>query len=133
MYAKKGQVVELLLEYGLHHARISCAANLIPSPGQYLLAGSASRPDSLPASIFSTESAPESGKMAPQRQFIACAPIPEFWTPGTELYLRGPFGHGFSVPPSARNIALVAFDDSPARLQALMQIGLKQGAAVTLV
>lgn len=133
MYIGKGQVVELILENGFHHARISCAGNLIPSPGQYLLAGTASQSDLLPVSLFSTESAAESGNMPPLRYFIACAPIPENWTPGTELTLRGPLGHGFTLPPSARKVALVAFDDSPARLQGLMRSALKQEAAVVLV
>jgi len=125
MYTGKGQIVELILEGGIRHARISCAGNLIPSPGQYLLAGTASQSDLLPVSLFSTESTSES--------FIASAPIPENWTPGTELTLRGPLGHGFVLPSSARKIALVAVDDSPVQLQGLMRNALKQGAAVVLV
>ena len=125
MYTGKGQVVELILENGFRHARISCAVNLIPSPGQYLLAGSASRSDPLPVSLFSTEST--------LKGFTACAPVPENWTPGMELSLRGPLGRGFTLPPSARKVALVAFDDSPARLQELMRKAMKQGAAITLV
>ncbi len=133
MFTGKGQVVELILENGFRHARISCAGNLIPSPGQYLLAGTASQSDLLPVSLYSTESAPESGNMSPLRYFIACAPIPENWTPGTELTLRGPLGHGFTLPKSAKKVTLVAFDDSPARLQTLMQNALKQDAAIVLV
>ena len=125
MLTGKGQVSELILENGFRHARISCAGNLIPSPGQYLLAGTASQSDPLPVSLFSTESAPES--------FIACAPIPENWTPGTEITLRGPLGHGFALRSSAQKVALVAFDDSPARLKELMRKALKQEAAVVLV
>ncbi|HSG42458.1 MAG TPA: hypothetical protein VLA72_04820 [Anaerolineales bacterium] len=124
MLTGKGQVVELILENGFRHARISCAGNLFPSPGQYLLAGTASQSDPLPVSLFSTESAPES--------FIACAPIPENWTPGTEITLRGPLGHGFVLPPSARKVALVAYNDSPTRLRELMRKALKQDAAVVL-
>jgi NAD(P)H-flavin reductase len=125
MYTGKGQVIELILENGFRRARISCAAKLIPSPGQYLLASTASQSDSLPVSLFSTESTPES--------FTACAPIPEAWTPGTKITLRGPLGHGFTMPPTARKVALVAYDDSPARLQGLMQYALKQGSAVVLL
>jgi len=125
MLAGKGKVIELILDNGNRHARISCAGNLIPSPGQYLLAGAASQPDTHPISLFSTESTHES--------FIACAPIPETWTPGIEIYLRGPLGRGFALPPSARKVVLVAFDFSPARLSMLIQLGLKQGAAVVLV
>lgn len=125
MYTGKGQVVELILENGFRHARISCAANLIPSPGQYLLAGSASSSDPLPVSLFSTEST--------LKGFITCAPIPEPWTPGTEVTLRGPLGRGFSLPPFARKVALIAFDDSPSRLQELLRTALKQGASVVVV
>jgi len=124
MHIGKGQVLELILENGLRIARISCPVDLIPSPGQYLLAGDAS--DSpLPVSLFSTESAPGS--------FISSAPIPETWTPGAKITLRGPLGHGFDLPASARKVALVPFDDSSSRLRSLIKPALKQGAAVVLV
>jgi dihydroorotate dehydrogenase electron transfer subunit len=125
MHTGKGQVVELILENGLHEARISCPADLIPSPGQYLLAGTASHSDPLPVPLFSTESTPFG--------FTACGPIPALWTPGTEIALRGPLGRGFDLPGSARKLALVPFDVSPARLRSLIQPALKQGAAVVLV
>ena len=124
MHNAKGQVVELILENGLHHARISCPAAMIPSPGQYLLASDAS--DSpLPVPIFYTDSAPKG--------FIAAAPMPDSWSPGREIYLRGPLGRGFSLPAPARKVGLVAFDDAPSRLRGLVQPALKQGAAVVLV
>lgn len=124
MHTALGQVVELMLENGLRHARIACPANLIPAPGQYLIAGHAS--DSpLPVSLFYTDSAPQG--------FVASAPIPEIWTPGLELSLRGPLGRGFSLPAAARKVALIAFDDAPSRLRGLIVPALKQGAAVVLV
>jgi dihydroorotate dehydrogenase electron transfer subunit len=124
MHTAKGQVVELTLENGLRHARISCSANLIPSPGQYLLASDAS--DSpLPVPIFYTNSAPQG--------FIAAAPLPDSWNPGHEIYLRGPLGRGFTLPLSARKVGLVAFDDAPSRLGGLIALALKQEAAVVLV
>ena len=123
MHTGKGQVVEIRLQNGLHHARISCPANLIPSPGQYLLSGTASSSDLLPVPLFSTESTTES--------FTASAP--DDWHPGQEISLRGPLGRGFTLPPSARKMALIAFDDSPSRLLGLIAPALKQGAAVVLV
>ena len=125
MHTGKGQVVELILENGLHLARIACTANLIPSPGQYLLSSSASALDSLPVSLFSTESMLQG--------FIACAPIPETWTPGTGITLRGPLGHGFDLPGNARKVALVPFDVSPVRLRGLIKSALRQAAAIALV
>jgi dihydroorotate dehydrogenase electron transfer subunit len=55
------------------------------------------------------------------------------WNPGLELQLRGPLGRGFTLPSSARKAGLVAFDDSPARLNGLIRPALKQDAAVVLV
>ena len=119
----KGQVVELILQDGLRHARISCPMSLTPSPGQYLLASDGS--DSpLPVPVYYTDSSPQG--------FVA-APVPDSWNPGHEIYLRGPLGRGFTLPASARKIALVAFDDSPSRLRGLIRLALSQGAAVVLV
>ena len=124
MHTGKGQVVELILEDGLRHARLTCPENLIPSPGQYLLASDAS--DSLlPVPVFHTDSAPQG--------FIAAASWPDSWNPGREIYLRGPLGHGFTLPSTARRVGLVALDDSPSRLLGLIQPALKQDAAVVLV
>lgn len=124
MSTGKGQVLELILQDGCRYMRVACPSNLIPSPGQYLLAGDGS--DSpLPVPLFHTDSAPQG--------FVAAAPIPSSWHPGLELHLRGPLGRGFNLPASARKVALVAFDDSPARLRGLIQPALKQDAAVVLV
>jgi len=119
----KGQVVELLLQDGQRTARVSCPSNLIPAIGQYLLASDASD-SSLPVPVYYTDSAPQG--------FIA-APVPDSWNPGHEIYLRGPLGRGFTLPASARKIALVAFDESPPRLRGLIQPALNQSAAVVLV
>lgn len=124
MHIGKGRVVEMILANGLRHARLACAENLIPSPGQYLLASDDSH-SPLPVPIFYTDSAPEG--------FIAAAPIPDSWSPGREIYLRGPLGRGFELPFSARRIGLVTLTDSVARLYGLIQPALKQDAAIVLV
>ena len=124
MHTGKGQVVELILRDGLRHARLKCPDNLVPLPGQYLLAGD--QADSpLPVPIFSTDSALQG--------FIAVAPIPDSWNPGLKLYLRGPLGRGFLLPLSARKVGLVAIENSPSRLHGLIQPALHQAAAVVLV
>lgn len=123
MQTGKGQIVELILLDGLRHVRISCPADLIPAPGQYLLASDDSSAP-LPASLHFTDSTPDG--------FLA-APTPDSWTPGREISLRGPLGRGFQLPASAQKVALIAFDDSPARLRGLIRPTLKQGAAVVLV
>jgi dihydroorotate dehydrogenase electron transfer subunit len=132
MHTGKGQVSELILEDGSRYVRVSCPSNLIPSPGQYLLAGDASEaPIAVP--LFHTYSAPQSGSMGPWRDFIASAPIPDSWHPGMELYLRGPLGNGFNLPLPARKVGLIAFEVSPARLRGLISSALRQGASVGFV
>lgn len=124
MSTGKGQIIELILEDGCRYVRIGCSPNMIPSPGQYLLTGDGS--DSpLPVPLFYTDSAPEG--------FIATAPVPDSWNPGLDLYLRGPLGRGFTLPFSARQVGLIAFDASPARLRGLIQPALEQDTAVVLV
>ena len=129
MHTGKGQVLETILEDGQRLVRIACQANLIPTAGQYLLAGDASLSLSqcspLPVPLFYTDSASEG--------FVASPPIPQSWMPGMSLSLRGPLGRGFVIPVSVRKVALVAYDDSPIRLRGLIQPALKQGAAVVLV
>ncbi|HEX9839995.1 MAG TPA: hypothetical protein VGA72_11635 [Anaerolineales bacterium] len=124
MQTSQGQVIELILQDGLRSARLSCPANLIPSPGQYLLAGADSG-SLLPVPLFYTDSAPSG--------FIAAPPLPDSWIPGHKLHLRGPLGRGFALPASSRRVALVAYDDTPAHLRGLIRPALKQNAAVVLV
>ncbi len=123
METGKGQINELILLDVLRHVRLSCPAELIPSPGQYLLASDDSNAP-LPVPLFYTDSAPDG--------FIA-APAPDAWTPGMEIHLRGPLGRGFAVPSSARKVCLVAYGESFARLRGLIQPVLKQGASLVVV
>jgi len=123
MYTEKSYVAEIILWDGLRYARIDCSASLVPAPGQYLLASNASS-SMLPVPIFYTDSAPQG--------FIAAPPLPNSW-PGQEIYLRGPLGRGFVLPRPARRVALVVFDDSPARLHGLIAPALTQNAAVVLL
>lgn len=123
--------------------RLSCASSLIPSPGQYLLAGDGSDA-SLPVPLFHTDSAPDGFVHSTASTLVhrttstlvAAAPVPDSWSPGLVLTLRGPLGRGFALPLSARKVGLVAFDDKrsgPARLRGLIQPALQQEAAVVLV
>ena len=124
MDTQKSYVAEVILQDGLRHARIDCPTNLIPAPGQYLLASNASD-STLPVPIFYTDSTPQG--------FIAAPPLPDSWNPGREVYLSGPLGRGFVLPSSARKVALMALDNSPARLYGLIAPALKQNAAVVLL
>lgn len=122
MKTAKGKIAEIYLDGS---ARIVCPPDLIPAPGQYLHAHAGGSDLPLPVSLFpSLYSTPDGFRTAPG--------IPSAWQPGETLFLRGPIGHGFSLPPSARKIALVAFDSTPARLQGLIPLALKQNAEIVL-
>ncbi len=122
MKTGEGQLNEIYLDSS---ARILCPPELIPSPGQYLLADSPASNAPLSVPIFLSESTPDGFRSAPA--------LPALWTPGTRLILRGPLGHGFSIPAFAHKIALLAFDDSPARLRGLIPLAFKQNAEVVLL
>ncbi len=120
-----GELIELYLESGLTGGRLFCPQNLIPSPGQYLLAHDPDSNAPLPVPVFNAGSVPGG--------FLIGPPIPRAWQPGTTLSLRGPLGRGFSLPNSARCVALVALGETYARLKCLLANALKQDASVVLV
>lgn len=122
MKSGDGQLVETYLDAS---GRLVCSSELVPAPGQYLLAHAPASDAPLAVPIFLSEATPDGFHIAP--------PLPTMWIPGTRLNLRGPLGHGFSLPASAQRVALVAFDDSPARLRGLIPLAFKQGASVTLL
>ena len=122
MKIAQGKVEEILLDGS---ARIHCPPDLIPIPGQYLLAHKNASDLPLPVSLFFIDSAPSGFRSAP--------PTPKDWQPGDLLNFRGPIGHGFNIPPSAKKIALIALDESPARLHGLISLALKQNAEIVLV
>jgi dihydroorotate dehydrogenase electron transfer subunit len=125
MHSGTGQIDETFMQAG-HAARITCAPNLVPAPGQYLLAHALCEPDApLPHPIFLAASHP--------RGFYASRPLPVSWTPGTQLTLRGPLGRGFRLPASSRRVALAAFGGNPSRLLALLEPALAQKAEITLL
>lgn len=122
MKSAEGQLHEVYLDSS---ARIICSPELIPAPGQYLLAHAHGSDSPLAVPVFFSDSAPNGFRSAPL--------LDSGWVPGTRLNFRGPLGHGFAVPPFARKIALVAFDESPERLRGLISISLKQDAEIVLV
>ena len=120
-----GELVELYLEDGLTGGRLVCTRNLIPSPGQYLLAHDPASDSPLPAPIFNSGSVPGG--------FLIAPPIPQTWQLGASPSLRGPLGKGFSLPASVRHVALVPLSETAARLKPLLALALEQDASVVLV
>lgn len=121
----EGTVAELVLLNKSGSARIRCPAGVIPAPGQYALAHADGSDAPLASVLFLAQGTADG--------FVAAPPVPASWLPGTRLYLRGPLGHGFVLPPSVRRVALVALDSSPVTLLALLQLAARQDCSVTLV
>jgi hypothetical protein len=119
------RVREIQLDAGSLVAWIECPSAGIPVAGKYVLAvDPLDEQAPLATPLFPAEVLPEA--------FLAAPPIPPGWRPGTTLELRGPLGHGFSLPTTARNIALAALGESTSRLLPLVHPALSQGAAVAL-
>ena len=121
----EGRVSELVLMDGSAGAQIACAAGLVPAPGQYLLAHAFGSDAPLATALFTARAFADG--------FLTAAPVPSTWTPGIRLHLRGPLGHGFSLPSSARRIALIAFQCSPRTLLSLLNGSFGEDASVALV
>ena len=105
---------------------------MIPAPGQYLLAYAGGSNSPLAVPVFLGRSFADNRKIF-AGSFLAAPPIPASWGIGTRLYLRGPLGHGFLLPNSVHRIALIAFDDLPLHLMALLDTALKHEASIVLV
>ena len=121
----EGKILERMLDGRRAAARISCAATLVPAPGQYLLAHLPASNDPLAVAVLSAGVATDG--------FYAASSLPSAWTAGATLSLRGPLGRGFAIPGNARRVALAALDVSPAHLLGLIPLAEKQGADIVLV
>ncbi len=125
MHTSKGCIEEIYLD-DRRAARLSCPAALVPAPGQYLMASSSSDTQAaLSQPLFSAGTCPTGFFIAP--------PLPAHWLPGAELKLRGPLGHGFTLPGSARKVALIAWHLPGSRILALLEPALAQKASVVLL
>lgn len=128
----KGRLSELLLEpYQNATARLVCAPEAAPKPGQYLHAfDPANELEAVATSLFAAGMAEsvDSGEVS----LPVLAELPDSWQPGTDLQLRGPLGQGFELPKRAQRVALGALGSSPGRLLPLVSPALRQRAEVVL-
>jgi hypothetical protein len=122
----RGRVSEVRLETGRHmEVRIACPAGAIPSAGQYLLASDVDDPEAvLGTPIFAVEKS--------QHGFWSAPLYPTAWTPGTNLELVGPLGHGFDLPHGIQRLGLVALGETVSRLMPLVHLTARIHAGMTL-
>ena len=123
----EGRLVEVYYDSGRAGGLIHCPEALLPAPGQYVMAAPVS-----PTAIYSVLPLALYSAGRAEGGFLVAQFLPEGWTPGTHLALRGPLGHGFNLPAEARRVALIAWDGQPAHLLGLFPQILSQGAEVTL-
>ena len=125
MHTAKGCIEEIYLD-GSSAARLSCPPALIPAPGQYVLASTDMDPHATIAQpLFSAGACPNG--------FFAAPPFPAHWLPGAILNLRGPLGHGFTLPATARKVVLAAYHVPAARVLALLAPALTNKASILLL
>lgn len=112
-----GSILEFHLEPdGRRAPWILCESDRIPGPGEYVLAHAPSDPDALLAEpVFLQQKGSEGFLAAPLQ-----GALPQAWTLGAKLILRGPLGKGFNPPGTIRNLALIALGDTVARLLPLL-------------
>jgi hypothetical protein len=119
-------IKELRYEPGeILSAWITCPAEAIPAPGQYVSAWSlhdSAAPLSTP--LFAAQST--------LNGFLAAPPVPGTWEPGSPLELAGPYGCGFYLPKTTRRLALVALGETVARLSPMMSLALQADVAMAL-
>jgi len=121
----EGRIVERFLDERRGVARVECLPTVIPQPGQYLPAHDPNSDEALTVPLFSAGNTRDG--------FLVATPLPRSWLPGVTLSLRGPLGHGFSLPASARRVALAVWGISPSYLLGLLQPARAQGAAICLI
>jgi NAD(P)H-flavin reductase len=122
MSAAEGVLIEIRVEAGGSGGILSCPRNIQPGPGQYLLAASTDRNETLPVVLFPAS--------LPAVEISLAPPLPASWLPGSRLSLRGPLGRGFDLPRGVEKVALAAFHAPPALLFPLARLALDRGAAV---
>ncbi len=106
--------------------RIDSSPEVIPDPGEYLLANDPDDSDSvLPVPLFRVGT-------SSQATLQSTSEIPSGWGPGSTLNLRGPLGTGFQIPTDTRHLALAALGGSFARLLPLVNPALENGADIAL-
>jgi Iron-sulfur cluster binding domain of dihydroorotate dehydrogenase B len=122
----KGRVREIRLDVnGQLELSIVCPAGAVPCAGRYLMA--IDQDDELAIlriPLFTVESTPHGFWAAPLQ--------PVNWSPGTNLELEGPLGHGFDLPTTVRRLGLVAMGETVSRLMPLVQSAVKIRASITL-
>jgi NAD(P)H-flavin reductase len=115
MGLNKGRVREIRLgASGLVEVSIVCPAAMVPGAGQYLMAIEPDDEQALLATpLFAIETVNQGFWAAPLHHVR--------WSPGANLELIGPLGHGFDLPGDVQRLGLVAMGETVSRLLPLVR------------
>lgn len=120
------RIREIRLEKpGQTQALVDCPPGAVPLCGQYGRARALNDTQAaLAQPIF----------LSAQRKdgFLTASPVPETWSPGSELILSSPLGRGFVLPASARRVAAAVFGSTASRLLPLLEQALANNADVSI-
>ena len=118
MHVIEGRITEILSGINKKISiRIDCPIEMIPAPGEYLLAYEPGDSDAvLPVPLFQVWDSSSASIAALQPSYT----IPPSWKPGSTLNLRGPLGKGFNIPSETRHLALATLGDDISRLLPLL-------------
>jgi len=122
MQKKKGRLAELRLFAGEEQALIACPPEMVPAPGQYLLAAERGAIHAIPLFFAGTW----------KQGFLAVKPHQVMWQPGTVLTLFGPLGNGFHLPGDAQRLAMLEMGNSNSCLLPMVRLMNYPDARVTL-
>ncbi|MBC8508133.1 MAG: hypothetical protein ISR58_05515 [Anaerolineales bacterium] len=119
MQIAEGRITEIISGFNDKFAlRIDCSLEMIPAPGEYLLAYEIGDAAAIADSVLAVPlfQVWDSSSAALQPSY----PIPSSWKPGSTLILRGPLGHGFKIPGDIRHLALATLGQDISRLLPLL-------------
>lgn len=118
----KGRLTGVQLVSGEEIALVACPRQVIPEPGQYLLAAEHGAIQGTPLFLSGTW----------KQGFLASKTYPPTWQPGTQLSLFGPLGHGFHLPSDMQRLALIALGNSISRLLPLLDRLELENSSITI-
>ena len=133
MHTDTGKISLIQIEpSGERTAQVDCQPKVLPQPGQYLQAHNPNETEAVLGSSLFPVGMPSSIDNKPDTGTISLGPIPRSWHPGTILELRGPLGHGFSIPPGISSLGLIAMGESASRLLPLVPSALANRTDVAI-
>jgi hypothetical protein len=124
MKTLSGTVSRIYETFGQPAVDINYSGIMTVFPGQYLSIHIPDQISTIPDICF---------PLRINDQLLQVSPVPNDWRPGQQVEVRGPYGHGFSVPEISKKVCLVCWDKHPNRMMDLLQKTIRDHKEVILV